>query len=338
MSVCNLISNRSSDIDNLVSVVILSYNNYKHIFEAIDSVLSQSYASIEMIISDDASADFDADSLVQYIQAHRRANLQRYSVFQNKSNLGTVRNLNIAIKSAVGKYIIPFAADDKMFNCSVVSQIVCGFDKLSEHDCLLTTQVGMYDDSLENLLGYFIHPQHIELLQKGAPLQVYEQLVASVFIPGCGTCYKTAFFEKYGYFDESYFLVEDWPKYLQLTRSGVPICFFDIISFKHRDGGVSHSEGLPHKKTHTLFYSDMVRICEREILPYLNMIPPLRRLAAVKLYLSFTRNLTRAMNGGRHRPGYAFINIIKAIVKMMHKTTEKKHCDEGQAFSVFRRK
>ena len=51
----------------LVSFVITSYNNYKYIYEAVESVLTQDYPRIQLIFSNDGSPDFDADALQSYV-------------------------------------------------------------------------------------------------------------------------------------------------------------------------------------------------------------------------------------------------------------------------------
>ncbi len=280
--------------ERLVSIIILSYNNYRFIFDAIDSVLIQSYSNIELIISDDASNDFDRDSIIDHIEANRATNLKHYTITQNEINLGTVKNMNIALRLAQGEYIIPFAADDKIYHKDVIRKIVDAFKKLSENDYLLTTQVGMFDITLTHCFGLFLQPYYSNLLNVGTARQVYEQLASSIFIPSCGTCYKSRFFEKYGYFDESYFLVEDWSRYLQLTRNGISIRYFDFISFMHRDGGVSHGNKANDKKIHQLFYNDLVRICEKEILPFLDTFTEDRRLEAEKTYEGFKQRYMTA--------------------------------------------
>ena len=43
--------------DPLVSVIMPAYNAEKYIQEAIDSILNQSYANLELLIFDDGSSD-----------------------------------------------------------------------------------------------------------------------------------------------------------------------------------------------------------------------------------------------------------------------------------------
>ena len=66
----------------LVSVLMLTYNRASYITEAINSVLSQTYKSLELIIIDDGSTDDTSlivgnfnDSRIEHIQHHENRGL-----------------------------------------------------------------------------------------------------------------------------------------------------------------------------------------------------------------------------------------------------------------------
>lgn len=103
------------DSHPLVSVIIIGYDNFDFLFEAVESVLRQDYPNIELIISNDGSPDFDGRALSDYISAHKRDNIKNIILNQNPENLGTVRHLNVAFPMATGEYITYFAADDAMY-------------------------------------------------------------------------------------------------------------------------------------------------------------------------------------------------------------------------------
>ena len=86
-----------------VSVITLAYNSMETIFETIDSVLMQDYPEIEMIVADDHSAEFDEEKIIAYIETRKGQNIVNYQVYQNRENLGTVKNINNAIKRATGE-------------------------------------------------------------------------------------------------------------------------------------------------------------------------------------------------------------------------------------------
>ena len=68
----------------LISIIIVSYNNYKYIYNAIDSVLSQDYPNIELIISNDASPDFDKIAIEKYLKKNSKKNIKNIIINNNK--------------------------------------------------------------------------------------------------------------------------------------------------------------------------------------------------------------------------------------------------------------
>lgn len=78
----------------MFSVIVLCYRHFEYLFTAIDSVLTQDYPNIELIISDDGSADFPYKEIETYINARKHSNITRTIIRQQKENSGTVRHLN----------------------------------------------------------------------------------------------------------------------------------------------------------------------------------------------------------------------------------------------------
>lgn len=92
--------------DPLVTVYIVNFNYLKYIEKAVQSVLSQSYKKIEVIIIDDCSTDGSQEFLKSY---HDYPNIR---VVLNTKNLGLTKVNNIAIKLSSGQYIMRLDADD----------------------------------------------------------------------------------------------------------------------------------------------------------------------------------------------------------------------------------
>jgi len=88
-----------------VSVVMASYNHEAFVREAIESVLSQSYQDLELVITDDGSSDGTA----KVIQSVPDPRIRLY-VF--KENQGACVAVNDAIARASGEYIAVLNSDD----------------------------------------------------------------------------------------------------------------------------------------------------------------------------------------------------------------------------------
>lgn len=90
---------------NKISVVMPTYNAEKHVAEAIESVLNQTFNNWEYIIVDDGSTD-KTKSIIRSFKD------KRIKLIENEHNF--IDSLNIGMKNASGKYIARMDADDIM--------------------------------------------------------------------------------------------------------------------------------------------------------------------------------------------------------------------------------
>lgn len=88
-----------------VSVVMAVYNGERYLREAMDSILSQTYADFEFIIIDDSSTDDSPSILLSFADP-------RVCLVSNEHNLGLAKSLNRGIGLAKGEFIARQDADD----------------------------------------------------------------------------------------------------------------------------------------------------------------------------------------------------------------------------------
>ena len=89
----------------LVSILIPVYNCEKFIRETIESVLSQTYEKIEVIIINDGSTDNTENVILSFQDS-------RIKYFKNTKNQKLIETLNIGLDYCNGKYIARIDADD----------------------------------------------------------------------------------------------------------------------------------------------------------------------------------------------------------------------------------
>lgn len=252
---------------NLVSLLVLSYNNLQYMKDCLNSILEQDYPAIEIIISDDFSNNFQKDEIKQYIEANKKENIVNYVINQNLSNLGTVKNLNNAIKLASGNYFMNLACDDVLYDSQVISIII---NFLSGTNYLITAgHVAMYNEQLTGCLLTTPVWEYIRYTY-GNPIDCYKKLCAGNFIPGAGVSYKRELIDRYGLYDEDYRLIEDYPRWLYLSRNGCSIGYIDKFIVKYRKGGISTSNR--DAKTDKMYNDDLELVRKKEILPFIDSI------------------------------------------------------------------
>ena len=89
----------------LISVLLSVYNDDKNIKKSIDSILSQSYKNIELLVIDDCSTD-NTYEIINEIKD------SRVKIFRNKDNKGLTKSLNILIKESKGQILARQDSDD----------------------------------------------------------------------------------------------------------------------------------------------------------------------------------------------------------------------------------
>lgn len=96
----------------LLSVVIPSFNYGQFITQAIESVLAQSYAPIELIVVDDGSSD-DSIAIVEEL-ARQPHHLERFEIIGMGRNVGKLAAINRGMQEVRGHYTIVLDADDQL--------------------------------------------------------------------------------------------------------------------------------------------------------------------------------------------------------------------------------
>ncbi|MDY7021847.1 MAG: glycosyltransferase, partial [Cyanobacteriota bacterium] len=125
----NISTNLEIQEHPLVSVCIPTYNGDRFIAEAISSILSQTYSSLEIIISDDGSTD----NTINIAQQFQEQTSVKFSIFPHES-LGLAENCNFTISQVQGKYI-KFLFQDDLLAPNCITEMV----QLAEKD----TQIGL---------------------------------------------------------------------------------------------------------------------------------------------------------------------------------------------------
>lgn len=92
---------------SLVSIALCTYNGERFLREQLDSIIKQTYPYIELIAVDDCSTDSTITILEEY--ARRFAFIK---VFKNETNLGYIRNFEMAIRLCSGDLIALSDQDD----------------------------------------------------------------------------------------------------------------------------------------------------------------------------------------------------------------------------------
>ena len=121
----------------LISVYMVTYNTEKYIGRAIDSVLAQTYRSLELIIVDDGSTDSTASIVSSYNDPRVRY------VYKEHKNFAA--GMNRAIMKASGDYIIGVDSDDFIASDYIEKMMACAV-KNPDADYLYPAKLVLTDE------------------------------------------------------------------------------------------------------------------------------------------------------------------------------------------------
>lgn len=252
----------------LISILILSYNNYQYIYTALDSIFAQDYENIELIISDDASLSFPLQEISDYVNIHAGTNICSCIINVNEHNQKTVAHVEKIRDLSHGQYVTIIAADDAYYDCHSISTLYGVFAE--NQSCQVAMgQTIMCDSTLNKELYPFTKPEEISIVNSGDFDKLFYTLSCRIFLPAAGVLFKRQVFDIIGPLSPFYVLVEDWTTHLRLAREKVTIKFVDIPLIRHRDGGVSHGNTNGEKGLNLLVWDDIIRGMEHEIFPYM---------------------------------------------------------------------
>lgn len=103
--------------EDLVSIVMPSYNASLYIEEAIKSVLKQTYSKWELLIIDDCSSD-------NTVEIIKKFNDDRIRLFINEENSGAAISRNKGLREARGRWIAFLDSDDTWFPDKLSEQLM----------------------------------------------------------------------------------------------------------------------------------------------------------------------------------------------------------------------
>ncbi len=105
-----------------VSVFMPVYNAGSYLYEAIDSILGQTYMDFEFVIVNDGSTDNSEEIIKSYTDS-------RIRLVNNPSNLGLIASLNVGLEVCSGDYIVRMDQDD----VSMPDRIMLQIDYMDRH-------------------------------------------------------------------------------------------------------------------------------------------------------------------------------------------------------------
>lgn len=154
-----------------ISVLIPSYNHQDYVGETLESIWSQNYSNLEIIVVDDCSSDNSRQRL-QHLQQRSPVPVKLHF---NEVNQGVAATLNRALSFAQGDLVAIIASDD-LLAPDCLSEAVRRF----EENPLLKVVYGNGRVLEGRVLGRRVHKQKVADLLAQEPKKIAEYLLTHV--------------------------------------------------------------------------------------------------------------------------------------------------------------
>lgn len=236
----------------LVSIVIVTYNSGEYVKDTLESIKSQTYPSLELIISDDNSKDDTLDICQNWLNVNKERFIKS-QLLVSERNTGTCANLNRGIRASNGVWIKSLAGDD-----------------LLEPDCIKTYIEYVLKNDFEFLIcklklfsDDFIVPKQMidtyeSFYQKANEsfAEKKKRIVIENIFPGPAYFYSRNLYERVGGYDENYKLMEEWPFVYGAINNGydIGVVSEQLVRYRISNHSVCHSG---RSVNYPFFYDNM---------------------------------------------------------------------------------
>lgn len=227
--------------EDLVSVVVVTYNSSKYVIETLDSIKNQTYRNLELIISDDCSLDNTVELCREWIDI----NAERFAwvkLITTDNNTGICGNLNRGILSSHGKWIKLFAGDDLLRENAIekfqdyVSKnnyevCISALELFNEYNDVSNTQIQEYQRYFE--YAKLPYEDKLKELAKHCPWT------------GPGYFFSRKLYDEIGGFDEKYSMWEEYTFAYRVLTKGYQIYSLDekLVLYRVRRDSASMGRG-----------------------------------------------------------------------------------------------
>ena len=237
----------------LVSIICLCYNHARFLREALDSVLAQTYANIEVIVVDDCSTDGSVLIIEEYLQKH--PGLKFISTGHNRGNTTA---FNMGWRASHGDFIIDFATDDVLLPERVAQQVEA-FGKLEEAYGVMYTDAEYITDEGTHLKYHYKRKPDGSLAAYAPSGDVFADLLGKYIICPPTMMVRRQVFEELGGYDET-LAYEDFDFWVRSSRT-YKYFYLDKITTQRRVHTRSLSMGW--YKTGNKLLASTVKVCHK---------------------------------------------------------------------------
>ncbi|WP_215226447.1 glycosyltransferase [Echinicola shivajiensis] len=197
----------------LVSIICICHNQEDFVVESLDSVLSQSYDALELIIVDNGSTDASKGKIHAWLKEKELLDQVRTIFYPNAINYCQV--FNEALRLANGDYIIDLSGDDVLFPEHVESSVKAL--ESTPMSALCSSNAVLYNEETKKTSRFFPFSNKYLPVDWRPNGNVYREVVRNYCLCTPTMVFRSSILKKEGGYDEN-LVYEDFDIIVRLAR------------------------------------------------------------------------------------------------------------------------
>lgn len=241
----------------LVSVIVVTYNSSKTVLETLESIKSQTYERIELVVTDDHSKDDTVQVCQKWIDDNQ-TRFVRAKLITSDTNTGVACNANRGFANSHGEWIKCIAGDDMLLpNCIELflefagkhpdCRIIEGKSKCFGSDKAFVANHQKFQDGLRK---YYNRPLKT----------MYHDALRFVYLAGPPLIIKKDLIDDIGGFDVRYPCCEEFPFQIEAIKRTY-LYYIDayVVRYRVEQGSLSRNGSQDRCKNDIYKYFDEER-------------------------------------------------------------------------------
>lgn len=242
----------------LVTIGVVTYNSGDFILETLDSIKSQTYPNIELIVSDDCSADDTVEKCQKWFEDNAKSFVNAELV-TSPINTGVSGNSNRAFSKATGEWYKLMDGDDILMPNAIMDYI-CFVQANPRIRLVFAPAIHFVEHFDRENVG---EPDVIShyYYRESMTAKKQAKVIAKRFLGSGPTCFvlKKAI-DEIGGFDERFPLLEDYPLLINLICNGNKLYLMDTPTVYKR----IRANSIQYEKDEQSLFSKSTVRCTKE--------------------------------------------------------------------------
>lgn len=285
-----------NDTYPVISVIMPCYNQAQYLHDALLSLIAQDYPHWECIIVNDESPDNTEEVALQWVNKDKRIK------YFYKENSGVCDTRNCAVEQAVGEYILPLDADDKL-GAQYLSQAMAVF-RQNRNVKLVYSDAILFGERNEKIIYKEFD---------------FEKMLTENLISNSAIFRKSDFIESGGYNPNMVYGIEDWDFYLSLIKPSDIVIKLNAFHCYYRTKGDSRSIAVNEDKERN--NAMLLRMFKNHIPLFLDYFNPVMDHLEAEVY---KKELQWHYNTKEYRFGRAIFAPYNRLKRLYHKIISQK--------------